>query len=107
MRNATEATCERLASEAAKEYLIPPGADARDYVDVPGDAYWLCERGEMHFYRGIDGWGKESRSGFVCDYELGLPGQTYFGDSRFQGCVFIWWNDDAGTHEVMFAEDEE
>ena len=106
MRNAVEATCERLTSEAAKEYSIPPGANARHYVNVPGRVSWFCQRGDVFFYRGIDGWGKESRSGFVCANELGLPGQKYFGDSRFGACVFIWWNTEAGTHEIEFDEEE-
>ena len=109
MEETIDEECERLALEAKEEYIIPPGADARDYVDVPGGAYWLCERRAMHFYRGIDGWGKETNSGFVCDQELGLPGQKYIGDSRFEyyGCVFLWWDDEARRYEIEFGDEEE
>ena len=109
MREAIDSVCDRLALEAAEEYNIPPGADPRDYADVPGGMYWLCDRRDLYFYRGIDGWGKESSSGFVCEYELGLRGQKYIGDSRFTdfACVFLWWNDDARHHEVVFRDEEE
>jgi hypothetical protein len=106
MRDAIESVCNRLVLEATEEYIIPPGADPRYYVDVPGSTYWLCESRNQYFYRGIDGWGKESNSGFVCEYRLGLPGQKYIGDSRFAGCVFLWWNDEIRHHEVVLDEEE-
>ena len=107
MQDEIDHVCDRLAAEAAQDSIIPPFADARDYVDIPGGADWLCQRGAKYFYRGVDGWGKQVDSGFVCERELGLPGQKYFGASRFPdfGCVFLSWDEETKRHEVVFTDE--
>ena len=83
------------------------GLDA--YVHDVGDADWLCEEEAIHFYRGIDGWGRKMRSGYVCQYELGLPDQRFFSDSRFAnyGCIFLYWNQESRGYEIEFTREEE
>ena len=79
------------------------------YVHDVGDADWLCERKEIYFYRGVDGWGQETRSGYACKVQLGLPTQHVFGDSRFADykCIFFYYNEEAHGYEIEFMREEE
>ena len=72
------------------------------------DDVWFCSSAASFIYSGVDGWGKLSRSGYVCQFELGLPGQRYFGDSRFKKyeCLYLWWNEDEGQYEMELPGDD-
>lgn len=72
------------------------------------DDVWFCRFATLFFYSGIDGWGEPSKSGYVCEHELGLSGQRYFGDSRFEDyeCKFLWWNKDKAQYEMELPTDD-
>src|SRR5262245_37383185 len=90
----------RLAAQAdAVEMKHGLAAGCKELSDKwgttePYEEIWLCQNGPMYFYTGVDGWGKKTKSGYVCEQHLGLPKQRYFGDSRFTEfkCQFLWWD---------------
>ena len=94
----------KIDAAAMKKYVASYCRMLEPVKDAP-----FCHRADYFFYTGIDGWGKRSKSGYICEKKLGLAGQRYFGDSRFVDyrCVFLLWDSDKARYEIQPLEDEE
>jgi hypothetical protein len=97
-------TAAKLNAAEMKKHLVRQCGELKLDNDV-----WFCGAGNLFFYTGIDGWGKRSKSGYVCEHQLGLPGQRFFGDSRFKDyeCMFLWWDQEKAHYEIELPNSEQ